>query len=239
MIRFHWDPLSVKSKVASVQHDSDQRKLRKAFDFLVRSTDSAHGQFVNMHADFLKRYPHATERQRRRRLQFIETVGLENVLWTTLFWRVDQCLTYGRSQDERRLGRHQIPTLEESLYPHMDRFQQQEFDDADDPYADDTIERHSIRARFASLVRSPLLGCDGNFELPQFAYYFLRWSDIGAKKNLRNKAPIRVMMKGHSFSPLYWPSVKSAVQDFTRQLGPPLFFRLSVHMSGHFLTASR
>ncbi|CAK0870685.1 unnamed protein product [Prorocentrum cordatum] len=75
----------------------------------------------------------------------------------------------------------------------------------------------------------PLLGYGSNFELLQFVYDLNLWATLGAKKNLGlDNAPMRMLMKGHTFSPLYWKEVHNALVDLVRQVGfPKLFFTIA------------
>eukprot|EP00969_Alexandrium_andersonii_P170404 7534608-Alexandrium_andersonii.AAC.1 len=75
---------------------------------------------------------------------------------------------------------------------------------------------------------SPLLGYASTFELVQFVYDLNLWTALGAKKNLDVGVPMRVLMKGHSFSPLYWKEVHAALVDLVKQVGfPKLFFTIA------------
>ena len=73
---------------------------------------------------------------------------------------------------------------------------------------------------FTPLLFGDLLGYADNFELLQFVYDMNLWSTLGAKRNL-HYAPMRIMMKGASFTPLYWTAVKCALVDLVRQCGFP------------------
>ena len=67
----------------------------------------------------------------------------------------------------------------------------------------------------------PLLGYADTFEKVQFVWDLVHWTEIGAKRNM-SKAPLRIMMAGHSMSPEYWHAVKFALVDMVRQMGFPL-----------------
>ena len=98
-------------------------------------------------------------------------------------------------------------------------------DDDDDLVADG---RHSIKRSFLAKLLSPLLGYSSNFELVQFVYDLNLWSALGAKRNVGSGAPLRVMMGGHTFSPIYWKRVHNALVDLVRQVGlPTLFWTIS------------
>ena len=80
--------------------------LRKeACKFLMARETSSYRYFQEQHAKFLDKNPHADERKRRRRLQFIEEAGLEAALWPTLFYDDDLRPTHVRATDARRLQR--------------------------------------------------------------------------------------------------------------------------------------
>ena len=88
--------------------------------------------------------------------------------------------------------------------------------------------RHSVKRSFLAKMLSPLLGYSSNFELLQFVYDLNLWTALGSKKNLGTGVPLRVLMKGHSFSPLYWKAVHNALIDLVRQVGlPKLFFTIA------------
>ena len=97
-------------------------------------------------------------------------------------------------------------------------------DEADAADMDDSLVRHSVKRRFAALALGPLLGYGADFEVLQYVYDLHLWSDLGSKKNLGYAVPMRVMMKGNSFSPLYWRAVHFALLDMVRQLGYPRIF---------------
>eukprot|EP00971_Amphidinium_carterae_P334233 6469387-Amphidinium_carterae.1 len=99
-------------------------------------------------------------------------------------------------------------------------------DDEDD--ADESLVRHSVKRKFAALTFGPSLGYASKFELLQFVYDLHLWSDLGSKKNLNKNVPMRVMMKGSSFSPLYWKEVHFTLLDAVKQLGyPKVFFTIA------------
>eukprot|EP00959_Pyramimonas_sp_CCMP1952_P458211 9476255-Pyramimonas_sp.AAC.1 len=75
-------------------------------------------------------------------------------------------------------------------------------------------------------VLSPLIGYGTSFELLQYVYDLNLWSTLGSRKNLGlgDKVPMRVLMKGNSFSPLYWKEVHNGLIDLVRQVGMPKMF---------------
>ena len=104
-------------------------------------------------------------------------------------------------------------------------------DDSDKDQEDDAGEaegsgRHSIKKSFMAKVLSPLIGYGTSFELLQYVYDLNLWSSLGSRKNLGlgDKVPMRVLMKGNSFSPLYWKEVHNGLIDLVRQVGMPKMF---------------
>ena len=93
---------------------------------------------------------------------------------------------------------------------------------------DEAWGRHSMKNSFMTKVLSPLIGYGSTFELVQYVYDLNLWTTLGSKKNLGYDVPLRVLMKGHSFSPLYWKEVHNALVDLVRQVGlPKLFWTIS------------
>lgn len=89
-------------------------------------------------------------------------------------------------------------------------------------------QRTSVKRCFMAKCMSPVLGYGSNFELLQFVYDLNLWATLGGKKNLGLDVPMRVMMKGHTFSSLYWKDVHNALVDLVRQVGfPKLFFTIA------------
>jgi hypothetical protein len=73
-----------------------------------------------------------------------------------------------------------------------------------------------------------LLGYGAAFELLQFVYDLNLWSSLGAKRNIARGVPLRIMLRGHTFSPLYWKTVHNGLVDLVRQLGfPSIFFTMA------------
>ena len=93
---------------------------------------------------------------------------------------------------------------------------------------DGVLVRHSVKRRFQALALGPVLEYGAEFTILQFVFDLHLWSDLGSKKNLGYTVPMRVMMKGNSFSPLYWKEVHFTLLDAVRQLGyPKVFFTLA------------
>ncbi|CAK0799172.1 unnamed protein product [Prorocentrum cordatum] len=96
----------------------------------------------------------------------------------------------------------------------------------DDDAEDESTGNHSIRRSFMAKVLSPLIGYGDSFELLQFVYDLSLWSTLGGRKNLGlgDAVPMRVLMKGNSFSPIYWREVHNGLIDLVRQVGMPKMF---------------
>ena len=75
----------------------------------------------------------------------------------------------------------------------------------------------------------PLIGYGTDYALFQFVYDLHMWTMLGSKKNVgQDKVPLRIMLKGASFSPHFWRLRHLALIDAQRQLGfPTLFFTMS------------
>eukprot|EP00971_Amphidinium_carterae_P214670 4260032-Amphidinium_carterae.1 len=112
-------------------------KAKAARKYLRSDAESSYREFDDEHKHWLAEHEDPTERQRRRRLQFIERVGLECALWPVMFWKTSMCLTHVRATDSRRLGRENFHTLEQVLDAEVDM---EEEDDNGE-----TGARHSIK----------------------------------------------------------------------------------------------
>ena len=85
--------------------------------------------------------------------------------------------------------------------------------------------RHSAKGSFAAKALGPLLDYGNSFEILQYVYDLTMWSSIGSKRTVGDeRVPLRLMMKGYPFNPLYWRSLHLALVDMVRQLGPPVIF---------------
>ncbi|CAE7365302.1 unnamed protein product [Symbiodinium natans] len=248
MIRFRWQTTTVKRRIKHLQDVNMRTKARAAYDFLMASDDTPYATFVAEHAEFLEEHPGADELTRRRRLQFIERLGVECALWPGLFWDVKRTFTHERATDPRRVIRQErAATLEDVLnagraaeraaFPaaesdeevegNDDSEEESQVADEEDAEANDAT-RHSMKRLFAALALGRLLGYAGDFELLQFVYDLNLWSSIGSKKNLQLPTPMRLMLKGEAFSPHYWRGVHYALLDMVRQVGyPRIFFTIA------------
>jgi ASC-1-like (ASCH) protein/type II secretory pathway component PulJ len=223
MVTFSWHATSVKQRIDELQDREDRKKCLKALKWLIKSRESAYFEFYQEHTTFLEKHPEAEPRQRKRWLRFIERVGVECAAWPTLFWCKEQCLSWVREQMPSRQARRSKSTVERRLFP--DEFA----DDAEeDNTAEDTDGYSSTKRAFGALALSPLLDYGSSYELLHFAFDLNLWTALGAKKNMQSGVPLRIMMKGHSFSPLYWRDMHLALIDLVRQKGfPPVFWTLS------------
>ena len=204
IIRFAWKAKSVKKHIKHIANKEERAKAKAAFTYLLEKEDCSYSKFVEDHEKFLAKHPDADDRKRRRRLQFIETPGLETALWPHLFYLDSMCLTTVRSTDIRRRGSAYGPSLEAFLDANVGDAESED-EDAEDG------QRHSTKRAYAALALSARIGYGSSYELLHFAYDLNLWSALGAKKktSVDYDIPMRVLMKGHSFSPLYWKAVHS------------------------------
>ncbi|CAJ1342196.1 unnamed protein product [Effrenium voratum] len=224
MMRFRWQPRLVKDRIKELPDAEERRLARQARRYLKGSDRTPYKKFLADHAAFLAENPEAGELQRRRRLQFIEEVGLECALWPCLFWDVKHTFTHERATAPQRRAREEHETLEEAM-----GLGPRPREDAGEDLPDDAgTAPHSVKRLFGALALGSLLGYDGNFPLLQFAYDLGLWTSLGSKRNLQLRVPMRIMMRGEAFSPLYWRGVHLALLDLVRQVGlPQLFFTLA------------
>lgn len=219
IIRFAWKAQSVKKQIKHIENKEERAKAKAAWKFLLEKEDCSYIKFVEAHDKFLAKHPGADDRKRRRRLQFIETPGLETALWPHLFYLDSLCLTIVRSTDIRRRGSAYGPSLEAFLDAEVGDAESEDEDAVDG-------QRHSTKRAYAALALSARIGYGSSYELLHFAYDLNLWSALGAKKktSVDHDIPMRVLMKGHSFSPLYWKAVHWALLDMVRQMGRPKVF---------------
>ena len=179
----------------------------------------SYGAFFRRQKRFLRKHAAgATSQERRRPLHFIEEVGLETALWPHLYWRTTMCESF------ERLNVSRLAVRTDAAAEHTDEACTQQSDDAS---ADDegTAERpHSIKRSFAAKLASRLLGYGNDFALLQYVYDLHLWTDLGSKRQQNCGPNMRLKMKGHPMSPLYWKDLKYALFDLVRQLGFPHCF---------------
>ena len=211
MITFAWEMTSVDGKIRQLPK-AEGRAARAALRHLRESQDSMYGSFYARHCAFLERHDNnPTPEQVRCPLRFIEEPGLENALWPHLYWSFDMCESY------ERLNARRLQHLAQEA-------------DAEDPAADEDADerRHCIKRSFHCKLLSPLLGYGSDFELLQYVYDLHLWTDLGSKRNAANGTAMRLMMRGHPMSPLYWMDIKHGLHDLVRQLGyPHLYWTLA------------
>ncbi|CAJ1414910.1 unnamed protein product, partial [Effrenium voratum] len=214
MLRLRWKAEPIKAAIRALT-DRDQRsKARAAYKFLRASAESAYGEFASEHKQFLADNPDADHTARRRRLAFLERPGLECALWPVLFWKKSLTFSQERASDPRR---QKAETLEQALCPACLEME-------DEAEEDNDLVRHSVKRLYNTLALSSLLGYTEHFEILQFVYDLHLWSDLGAKRSLGTGVPMRLMMAGSSFSPIYWRRVHNGLTDLVRQVGFPKFF---------------
>ena len=86
-IRNFWQP-TVDQRIRDLE-PQDRAQARSALSFLMKNGYGAYKEFKSEHDRFCFEFPDASRQyrqHRRRRLQFIESVGLECALWPNLFW---------------------------------------------------------------------------------------------------------------------------------------------------------
>lgn len=219
--RFFWKDCTAKDSIEKIRDKEQRRRAKAARRYLLKKRGCSYGKFEKGHKEFLKKYPDANERQRRRRLQFIEAPAVETAVWPHLFYEDALCLTVVRATDCRRQGRANGPTLEDFMDGNVPS------DDADEAAegAEDE-ERHSTKRAYAALALASRIGYGSSYEILHFAYDLSLWSALGAKKrtSMDYDMPMRVLMKDHTFSPLYWKAVHWALIDMVRQMGYPKIF---------------
>ena len=215
MSRFSWCKDSVRTKIGQVRNRSKRAKVLAAYDYLMTDeAESSYKDFVKKHNKFLRKYPDATDSDRRRPLQFIETVGLECAMWPSLYWCTEMCETTERATDSRRVAAAAVSAGNAALS-----------DDENEEQAEEGSGRHSVKRSFMRKVFSPIIGYGHDFELLQFVYDLTMWSRIGGGKSACAGLPLRLVLKGETFSPLYWKSKHQALLDMQRQCGYPSLFK--------------
>ena len=238
LITFLWAADSVKQRVKSLQDRAMRRKAKEAHRYLLASAESSYRRFHDLHAAFLAKHgTGAAERQRKRPYHFLQEVGLECAVWPHLYWCTAMTETFEQWSDGRRAARRAdcrpLNSVAWAGAANLDSADEAEDDleldeDADAAGAEND-RRTSVKRSFLAKCLSPLLGYGSTFELVQFVFDLNLWATLGAKKNLGfDNVPMRVLMKGHTFSPLYWREVHSALVDLVRQVGlPKLFFTIA------------
>lgn len=214
MIRFKWHATSPRVRLSKIRDRAQRAKGLAALQLLLNSEEVNYKDFHDEHAAFIAANPDASDRTRLRRMGFIERIGIEAAVWPCNFWCFNMCYTHERATDVRRFG-HDV----------NDGYDSDAADAADDGM------RHSTKRLFAAQAFSPLLGLVSNFAILQFVYDLNLWTALCSKNMLNSGVPMRIMMRGHSFSPLYWKSVHNGLTDLVRQIGlPKICWTLSPYM---------
>jgi len=220
MVTFAWAVDSVEDRIHALP-EADREQALRVLRWHMRHAgegvdQSAYAEFYNEHHDFLARNPHASDRKRKRWLRFLEREGLECALWPDLFTQRQDTLTWVRMQRMSRQVAAHGSTLEERFFPGEGGE-----DDAGEAFFEDYT---STKRAFAALALAPALDYGASYELLHFAYDLNLWTAIGSKKNKGLAVPMRLLMRGHSFSEEYWKDLHHALVDLVRQQGyPPVF----------------
>ncbi|CAK9101303.1 ATP-dependent DNA helicase PIF1 [Durusdinium trenchii] len=207
LARLSWCEEGVAEKVAKLPRQ-ERKKAEKALRYLMRGDSrSEYRHFVRKHNTFLRQNPEATDADLRRPLQMLEAApGVECAVWPDLYWDSDHCETVVRGTDVRRLQRQGL--LE---------------DDGDEE--DEDLGRGSVRRSFLKKILGPILDYAAEYSLMQFIFDLTLWSDLGAKRHACPQMPMRIMLKGSTFTPAYWALRHAAVLDLQRQCGFPVLFK--------------
>jgi hypothetical protein len=215
MIRLSWSASKVKDEIKALRDRDVRNKAKAAFQYLKRAEDSPYKYYLDLRIKLMAKHAgEPTDQQCLRPLRIIEDVGVEGAVWPHLYWRTEMCETYERSTDCRRL---------EGKQAREKKFGEDSSEEDPDEKEEQGVRR-SMKRSFLSKVMSPLPGYGSTFELVQFVYDLNLWTALGSKKNSNLGVPLRVLMKGHSFSPLCWKSVHSALVDLVREIGFPSLY---------------
>ena len=206
MVRFAWAAESVGAKIQALETHELRRAARKAFRFLAQSDDSAYGNFVDKHEEFLEKHPRASEQVRKRPLRFIEEQGLQNAVWPHLYWHKNLCETVVRATDERRRVRTGLSDEDAS-------------EEGDEPEDGPALPngRHSVRRSWMRKVFSPVVGYSEDFQLLHFVYDLVLWTNLGGCKNATRGMPLRLAVKG---SPIGRPARRRCSEHERLTSGP-------------------
>ena len=120
-------------------------------------------------------------------------------------------ITWARAQDPRRRARMQHEPLERGVNRPAATLTDDEAGTGREP-------EHACRMKrvFSTLAMASVLDCGATYEVLHFAYDLNLWATLGAKKGLGfDNVPMRILMKGHTCSPLYWQDVHRALIDMT------------------------
>ena len=231
MMRFLWHPRSADERVDALADASMRKKAKRALRYLKTTDGSAWVWFYKAHMEFLAKHkPDAEEHLRIRWSRFIEEEGVECAAWPTVFWDLSLCLTHERETNPhaKRFPRQSYENFQQGRPAPIDVYADypEDADGLPGPELEDG--RHSIKRLFAALAMAPDVSFVHAYELLHFAYDLHLWTTLGAKRNLKCSAPLRQMLSGESFSPLFWRRAHLALLDVVRQRGcPPLFLTIA------------
>ena len=222
MICFAWEPVSVESKIAALEKRKDRRAARKAYAYLLDSSDSAYSIFIDRHLEFLARHgDNADKRLRKRPLRFLEEEGLECCLWPQLYYHWNLCETVARAAHENRKQQQKRKRRADESSDEDEA----EVDQATAAIAVSKLGR--IKRGFITKVLSPVIGYGADYQLLHFVYDLSLWTTIGTKRNIaaRSGVPLRLLLKGSPWTPQYWRVRHNALIDMQRQCGNATLFR--------------
>ena len=235
MMKFAWSFQTVNEKINDLASKKDQKKAHAARKYLMKSDATIYGDVCRSHKKFLKKHKigeddndeKSTLRLRQRPLRTIETEGIEACLWPHLYWTTALCETSTRRQDVRRVQREEAKTKKSKRSGDLDA-DSSSSDAEDSDGGKEFSGRQSLKASFMAKVLGPLTEYGTNYELMHFIYDLHMWSTLGAKKNNKYSVTLRIMVKGMSFSPLFWRQRHLGLLDLQRRLGfPSVFFTLA------------
>ncbi|CAK0908773.1 unnamed protein product [Prorocentrum cordatum] len=229
MVTFYFSKWRVVDKIGELEGKDARSTARKAHRYLMSCDESAYRRFHDMHETFMNKHGEdAEDRKRRRPYHFLQEVGLECALWPQLYWREDMTETHEQWSDVRREENREAKDPKKKRARYGDDSEESACEDAEED-EERGGQRTSVKRSFIAKCMSDLIGYQGNFELLQFVFDLNLWATLGAKKNLNlENVPMRIRMKGHPFSPLYWKDTLNALVDLVRQVGlPKLFFTIA------------
>ena len=204
-----------------------RKRARVAYRFLKASKYSAYREFHDDHKRFLRKTPNPEDRQRVRWCKFIERPGVECAMWPTLFWDRNMCLTVERHTNPLRKENYGRHSLEDDLAGYVSSTSEEDLDIVDmcrNVGPAPSTAPHSTKRCFIALALSPHTGYVASYEILHFAYDLNLWTSLGAKRNLSLQVPMRVLLKGETFSPMFWRKPHLAMIDLVRQRGYPQLF---------------
>jgi len=230
MTRIAWAAQPVKTKIEALPTHRDRKNARHALRYLRAAEASSYNHFYKKQKRFLAKLQansddegegEANMKKLRLPLNAIEIEGLECAIWPHLYWRTEMCETAVRASN--RAGGDETSSEEDGASS-----KESEADDSEAERGGKSGHR-SLKGSYLAKVLSPVIGYGTDYSLFQFVYDLHMWTMLGAKKNIRQgEVPLRILLKGASFSPVFWRLRHLALIDAQRQLGfPTLFFTMS------------